>query len=153
VNLPAMGANANVPDIFIEIDGMHGADGGDHTHFPKFPALSAIAATFSSHGIRLHFDVGNKYQPNQIDPATGAPFGPLSFIVPAAFAQGGEILEENGAFLCPNAAVTNASSCVFNVPYSVLSWKTGLHTVKDGNPRHNLPGHFALNRKDAFHYV
>jgi len=97
--------------------------------------------------------VGNNYQTNQINPATGSPYGPLPFIIPSAHAQGGEILEESGAFLCPNAAVTNTSSCVFNVPYSVLSWKTGLHSVKNGNLANHLPAHFALNRKDAFHYV
>src|SRR5436190_7349577 len=76
LNLPAMGANENVPDIFVEIDWMHGTDGGDHTHIPKLGALSAIAATFSKHGINIHFDVGNNYQGN-------------SFIVPSAYEQGG----------------------------------------------------------------
>ena len=66
------------------------------------------------------------------------------------YAQGGEVIDENGPFLCPNAAT---STCVFNVPYTVQSWKTGLHAVKDGNIPLNIPAHFALNRKDAFHYV
>src|SRR5204863_1991099 len=108
LNWPAMGANENVPDIFVEIDWMHGTDGGDHTHIPKLGALSAIAATFSTHGINIHFDVGNNYQGN-------------SFIVPSAYAQGGDIIEENGRFLCPNTVVTNPSKCAFpNLPYSVL---------------------------------
>src|SRR5262249_37128881 len=96
VNLPAMGANANVPDIFVEIDWMHGVSGGDHMHIPKEGALSAIAATFSIHGINLHFDVGNNYQPAQINAATGSPYGALPFIVPAVYAQGGEVVDESG---------------------------------------------------------
>src|SRR5262249_42971664 len=150
VDLHAMGADPSVPDIFAEIDWMHGASGCDHTHIPKLGALSAIAATFSNHGINVHFDVGNNYQPAQINPATGALYGPLAFIVPAGYAQGGEVVDESEPFLCPNAAT---STCVFNVPYAVQGWKTGFHAVKDGNLLLKIPAHFALNRKDAFHYV
>jgi hypothetical protein len=160
VNLPAMGANPTAPDIFVEIDWM---SGGNHTHVPKFDSLNTIATTFRYHGINLHFDVGNNYQPTQINPATGSTYGSaygsantylVMPFVPAAYAQGGEVIAENGPFLCPNAAATNSSQCAFpNLPYSVLSWKTGLHGIKDGNIPLNVPAHFALNRKDAFHYV
>ena len=69
VNLPAMGADPFKKDIFVQIDWMRGlawnngySIGGDHTHIPKLAALNAIGATFNSHNINVHFDVGNNYQ-------------------------------------------------------------------------------------------
>jgi hypothetical protein len=134
VNLPMMGANVGVPDIFMEIDWEHGTDG--HLHIPKYSALSAVGQTFSNRGINLHFDVGNNYQ--------GMPF-----IIPATYAQGGEVVEEKD-LLCPNA-VTN--KCTFSEPYSVQSFKKGFRAVKEGFPDLNIPAHFARSRKDIFHYV
>src|SRR5262245_54117553 len=99
VNLPAMGADPNKQDIFVEIDWMRGTEG--HLHMPKLAALQAMAARFSQHQIRLHFDVGNNYQGN-------------SFIVPAAYAQGGEVIEES-SILCPNVST---SDCAYDKPYS-----------------------------------
>src|SRR5262249_3160833 len=99
-------------------------------------ALSAVGQTFKNNGINMHFDVGNNYQGQQ-------------FIIPAALAQGGEVIEES-SILCPNVVTT---TCAFSEPYSVLSWKRGFHAVKDGYPLLNIPSHFARNRKDIFHYV
>lgn len=134
VNLPAMGATSGTPDIFLEIDWQHGTDG--HLHIPKYPALSAVGQTFANRGIALHFDVGNNYQ--------GMPF-----IIPAANAQGGEVIEES-TLLCPN---TVATKCTFSEPYSVLSYKRGFHAIKDGFPILKIDPHFTRNRKDIFHYV
>jgi hypothetical protein len=142
VDLPAMGANALTPDIFVEIDWLHGADG--HLHLPKYAALNAVAQTFANHrdarfpnGIAVHFDVGNNYQ--------GMPF-----IIPATNGQGGEVIEESPLLLCPNAVTTK---CTYSENYSVLGYKKGFHGVKEGFPILNIPSHFARNRKDIFHYV
>jgi hypothetical protein len=134
VNLPAMGATPGTPDIFMEIDWEHGTDG--HMHIPKYAALNAIGQTFSGRGIALHFDVGSNYQ--------GMPF-----IIPAALAQGGEVIEES-TLLCPNAVTT---ICTYSEPYSVIGFKRGFHGVKEGFPILGIAPHFARNRKDIFHYV
>ena len=141
VNLPAMGALNGTPDIFVEIDWMHeiGTAGGPaaHEHKPKLDALAALAATFRLHNYAVHFDVGNNYQGN-------------TFIVPAALAQGGEIIEENPGLLCPNAATR---VCAFMQPYSALSWKIGFQGVRDGAPKLGIPPHFVHDRWNVFHYV
>src|SRR4030095_6220001 len=141
VNLPAMGASSSQKDIFLEIDWMHGTSGGDHLHIPKLAALNAIGATFSPHGIKLHFDVGNNYQ------TSGSPY-----VIPTAYAQGGEVIEES-TLLCPNSVVTDPSLCAYTTPYSVLSWKPGFQSVRDGNSALSIPAHFKYNRKDIFHYA
>jgi hypothetical protein len=141
VNLPAMGANPGIPDIFAEIDWEQGTDG--HQHIPKYEALSAVAQTFANHrdvrfpnGIALHFDVGNNYQ--------GKPY-----IVPTAYAQGGEVVDER-LLLCPNQAT---KECTYSKNYAVQSFKRGFRAVKDGFPLLGIGPHFAHNRKDIFHYV
>lgn len=58
VNLPAMGANPNVKDIFIEIDWMVA---GTHSHKPKQAALDKIIAAFQAAPggpIVMHIDTG-----------------------------------------------------------------------------------------------
>ena len=135
VNLPAMGANPAVQDIFTQIDWEQGSDG--HLHIPKLQALTMIGDRFASHGIQIHFDVGNNYQGSK-------------YIVPAAYAQGGQVIQES-TLLCPNAVT---STCTFpGLPYAVQSWKIGFAAVKNGFPALGIPAHFAENRKDSFHYV
>jgi hypothetical protein len=152
VNLPAMGANPNKQDIFIQIDWMHGTgdgtggtDGhGTHDHMPQLAALSSVAASFVIHGVNVHFDVGGNYQ--GIQAACGNAVCP--FILPAAFAQGGTDIPES-TLLCAN---TSTHVCDYNEPYPVLSFEFGFASVRDGNHLLNIPAHFAQNRKDAFHY-
>jgi len=55
VDLPAMGADPNVPDVFVEIDHMV-AD--DHTHAPDPAAIAAVVDAFGRHGVHLHVDYG-----------------------------------------------------------------------------------------------
>jgi hypothetical protein len=139
VNLPAMGADPNKQDIFVEIDWMHGTDGHlQHLHIPKYAALNAIGSTFLNHGIALHFDVGNNYP--------GSPF-----IIPAAYGRGGEVIEES-SLTCP-IPKSQTAACTYSEPYAVVGWKKGLHTVKDGLPSLGLPSHFDHIRKDVFRYV
>lgn len=151
VNLPLMGANPNVPDIFIQIDWMHGSgdgtggtDGrGTHDHMPTLAALSAVACTFAVHGIDVHFDVGGNYQ--------GAACSAVSpsFIVPTAYTQGGSDINES-SLVCQDSA---KHPCDYHTPYPVLSFEYGFASVRDGNQLLGIPAHFAQNRKDIFRYA
>jgi hypothetical protein len=146
VNLPAMGAVNGQRDIFLEMDWMEGANDnrpGSHSHRPKLEALTRVANAFKQRNIRVHFDVGNNFQ----NLATGPDFT----VVPAAHAQGGEVIQES-TLLCPNPR-TPLSACAYATPYSVLSYKKGFASVRDGNAPLGLPRRFARNRKDIYHYV
>ncbi len=58
VNFPAMGANPNVKDIFIQLDWMVAAT---HNHQPKAAALAKVVAAFAAAPggpINVHFDTG-----------------------------------------------------------------------------------------------
>jgi hypothetical protein len=78
LDLPAMGADPNHKDIFIEIDYMEDAA---HSHQPKLAALQKLIAAFANapvdnpddvQGIRLHIDAG----PHTImNPATNGTWG------------------------------------------------------------------------------
>jgi hypothetical protein len=153
VNLPAMGANPNKKDIFAQIDWMHGTgdrtggtDGaGTHDHMPQLVALSAVAGTFALHGINLHFDVGNNYQGSQSICGNA----PCSFIIPAAYAQGGADIDES-TLVCHDTAT---HTCDYHEPYPVLSFEFGFASVRDGNQLLHISPHFAQNRYWAFHYA
>uniref|UniRef100_Q01X81 Conserved repeat domain n=1 Tax=Solibacter usitatus (strain Ellin6076) TaxID=234267 RepID=Q01X81_SOLUE len=81
LDLPALGANPNHKDLFVEVDYMDCAvSGGDcgsnaHSHRPKDAAINAVIAAFANanvtnpdgiNGITLHVDVSNavKHQNN-----------------------------------------------------------------------------------------
>jgi len=55
VDLPAMGADPAVPDVFVEVDHMV-AD--DHSHAPDPGAIADVVAAFARHGVHLHVDYG-----------------------------------------------------------------------------------------------
>ncbi len=155
VNFPAMGANPSVPDIFIQIDWMAGNYSAPHVHNPQLAALEMVGSVFQSHGINMHFDVGGSstYQ------GAKAPLSP--YIIPAAYAQGGNVIQESSVLCVPGTVAT--PTCNFpsqSDEYSVLGWKTGFSAIKDGDssfPQPNgqvgLPQLFATNRKDTFHYA
>jgi len=151
VDLPHMGADPNVKDIFIQMDWMHGSGGtggtdgaGTHDHIPKLGALSAVAGTFAPRGINLHFDVGTNYQGAQ----SACGNLPCSFIIPASKAQGGSDIDES-TLVCHDAAT---HVCDYHQPYPILSFEFGFASVRDGNHLLNISPHFAQNRKDIFHY-
>ena len=152
VNLPAMGANPNKRDIFVQIDWMHGrGDGtggidgaGTHDHMPLLAALNSVASVFSGNGINLHFDVGNNYQGAQSTCGNAL----CSFIVPAAYAGGGSDIDES-TLVCHDTA---NHKCDYKEPYPILSFEFGFASVRDGNRLIGIPAHFAQNRKDIFHY-
>lgn len=61
VDLPAMGADPLVPDIFVEIDYMVERDGKGqivHSEKPEQSAIDLVIDSFASQGIHLHVDYG-----------------------------------------------------------------------------------------------
>jgi hypothetical protein len=163
VNFKAMGALPNVPDIFIQIDWMESTPPyalpsvPNHNHMPQYGALNMVGAVFQSHGINMHFDVGNNYQ--------GQPY-----IIPHldqngnVIAQGGNPIQESSVLCEPNPSANPPLTCNFSSQsqeYSVLSWKTGFSAIKNGDssfpsppgPLSGLPQLFPTNRKDSFHYA
>ncbi len=72
INLPAMGANPNVRDLFLEIDWMNAAD---HSHKPKQTALNNVIAAFAGApggGINLHVDLSNSIPEPLTSPPSSA---------------------------------------------------------------------------------
>lgn len=55
LDLPTMGADPTIPDIFVEVD--HMAD-DDHSHRPEPEAIAEVVDTFAARGIHLHVDYG-----------------------------------------------------------------------------------------------
>ncbi len=82
VNLPAMGADPNIPDIFVEIDWMVRPQKkvlwwetqSSRNMAPSSDAMRLVYNSFKAHGINLHIDVG----PDSIDFVTGQKWGALS---------------------------------------------------------------------------
>jgi hypothetical protein len=173
LNLPKMGANWLVPDIFVQVDWMYdlnttsNTDGTPpnppHSHNPQFAALKMVGDVFKAHGINLHFDVGSD---NPLSPycqaANSTTIGPCNYqsqnspyIIPAAYAHGGNAVDESGNLLCPNAVT--GSNCAFPYQsnlYSVLGWKFGFDAIRDGDPvLLKLPQLFPQDEKDAVHYA
>ncbi len=112
-----------------------------------------VGSTFQSHGINVHFDVGGSstYQTKPASP----------YIIQAAYAQGGNPVQESSVLCEESNANPSCSFSPQSQEYSVLGWKTGFEAIKDGDstfpsppgPSTGLPQLFALNRKDSFHYA
>jgi hypothetical protein len=172
-NLPAMGADPAVKNVFIEIGHMTAASltyGGTlkppHSHLPSAGALQQVADAFDRKGIKVHFDVGNRYQ----DLNNG---GPPPHVIPAHLARGGEEIDEM-VTVCPRDPL-DPSVCQFADYPGTVGWKSGFRLLRDqilaggpnGEPIPSLvdgedpcdePGsacvrRFDRNRKDIFHYA
>lgn len=80
VDLPAMGADPNKKDIFVEIDWMEESGTNAHSHKPSSVAIKKIVDAFANSavdngkGINLHVDVGV----DSVDYVTGKVWGDLS---------------------------------------------------------------------------
>ena len=134
-NLYAMGANPEVQDIFVEIGFMSSGAYDDplpgsvpaHTHLPSQAVVDNVAAVFASAAprknpanmsqtisgpIKVHFDVGNRYQTS------------LN-VINAAYARGGEGITETET--CPVAQPT----CSFPGFRGVVGWKLGYRLLRD----------------------
>ncbi len=84
LDLPAMGADPQHKDIFLEIDYMVDQGTGGHTHKPKSEALKKVIEAFANApvsnpdgttGIRLHIDAGAS---SIMNPVTNETWGSLS---------------------------------------------------------------------------
>lgn len=77
VNLPAMGADVNKKDVFVEVDWMVEEGSNAHSHKPYPAAIKQIVEAFAKapvdngKGINLHADLG----PDSIDYVTGNRWG------------------------------------------------------------------------------
>ena len=76
IDLPAMGADPDKKDIFVEVDWM---SDDNHSHQPQPEAIEEIVDSFANSpidggGVNLHVDVG----PDSIDYVTGETWGDLS---------------------------------------------------------------------------
>jgi hypothetical protein len=58
VDLPAMGADPALRNVYVEIDWMDKGAGETRDHAPKQPGLDLIVASFAAQNIRLRFDTG-----------------------------------------------------------------------------------------------
>ncbi len=135
LDLPAMGADPNHKDIFIEIDYMvdppafciFGVCFGGHSHRPKTAALTAVINAFANapvtnpdgvNGITMHIDAG----PGTVmDPPSGATWGALS---------------ESDVLAHQNNVGTFAGG--------LYDW-SAFDVIKDAS--------FELSRADVFHYA
>ena len=138
-----MGADPNIKDIFVEIDWLKKVGSNPHEHKPKHDALAKIIAAFNAippsstkPEIHVHFDVGT-------DPA----YQDLPFIVPAALARGGDVIDED-AITC-NPAVS--SPCAYTE--AALSFKAGFLMVKNGWLAPNSTPYSDYIRNSIFHYA
>jgi hypothetical protein len=134
LDLPAMGADKDHKDIFIEIDYMVLEGDGGHTHKPKADSLQILIDAFAdapldnpdgTTGITLHIDAG----PNSImDPVAGTTWGALSK---------SDALEH----------VDNLGGLVPCGAFSCYDW-SAFDEIKGLNEE----GKFDIERADAFHY-
>ena len=149
VNLPLMGGlhppAINKKDIFVEVDSLVAPD---HKHYVKYDAINAVGTALRAQNIELHVDVGKNA--HYFDAAGN----PKDFIVPSAFAQGGEEIDETQSpLLCAG------NGCAFP-GISVLSWKKGFDFVKNGlivkqqngTLAYQIPTHFKSIREDVVRY-
>jgi hypothetical protein len=141
----AMGANPNVPDLFVELgffqtlsasNAWSAASGvGPHDHRPTANALAMAGRAFKRAGITPHFDIGldnagdNRY-PAALNPQAGSCANPATWtlgcaIVPDAHARGGEMISETACGLDPEAP------CQFPNHPGTVGWKAGYQYFRD----------------------
>jgi hypothetical protein len=135
LDLPAMGADPNHKDIFVEIDYMVDSSLSGHTHKPKAAALQTVIDAFENApvsnpdgttGIRIHIDAGSD---TIMDPVTNATWGTRS--------ESDALTHQNNLGTCPLDSDGNR-------PYN---W-----TAFDGIKGVGTPGNFSIQRADVFHY-
>jgi hypothetical protein len=154
-DLSAMGANANVKDLFAEIDYMNASsqkygdkDKPAHSHLPSYEALKMVGLAFknASPRINVHFDVGNNYQtPANLNDGYLVPFSP------DGLARGGQFISENLA--CPDLTTGHLVECLpgqipgFPKYPGTVGWKSGFQFLRDEVFQ------FDRTRKDMFRFV
>jgi len=133
LDLPAMGADPQHKDIFVEIDYMVLSGAGGHTHKPKADALQIVIDAFDTApvtnpdgttGIHIHIDAGSD---TIMDPVTNALWGSRS--------------ESDALAHQANLGTTTAS------PQCRYQW-----TAFDALKGVGTAGNFSVLRADVFHY-
>jgi hypothetical protein len=136
--LHKMGANKDVQDIFVEVGYMRAQAGtpyggipdpAGHNHLPSQAVLASVVSVFQNAGprrnpanttqqlagpIKVHFDVGNRYQT-------------LANVVPSAHARGGEEVIETACV--PNPGTEDG--CAFADWAGTVGWKLGFRIIRD----------------------
>jgi len=154
VDLPD--AKPDRKDLYVQVDYLNNSANPQanppelkHSHLPKYSALQKIGEAFQySGGMRIHFDVGAKYQ-------NIAPSGnDYSYIIPHNATdpwQGGNSLDED-LISCSDGTTL----CEFRYPDygpGIVWWKGSINFAKNSiNPATHNP-FFEYGRKDSYHYV
>jgi hypothetical protein len=144
-NLGAMGADPDVPDVFVEIAHLQtGPEGGPladysyggvvkpaHSHQPSHEALKLVGDAFKGSGttdrVRMHFDMGPNYPPGDPnDPKRNAE----EYLVPRSLARGGEAIDE-AVTVCARQATDPEYVCQFGDFPGTVGWKTGYRFLRD----------------------
>ena len=138
IDLPAMGADPNRRDLFLELDCLVAT--GSHTHCPVQGAIQTVVQSFAnapvgnpdgSTGIQLHVDMGNLYGQTpgvdtKVPRAGGGPTGSFG-----NYGGGGDQIDETGNLIVDWDGATGNPA-------------TNFHTLKTAN--------FDPNRALAFRY-
>ena len=190
-NLNAMGASSSHPDIFIEINAMYATpntqygsaaapfnsttttvlDAAGHNHMPTPDVIKMVGDVYAAHGIVAHFDVGDPTAYHNLGPQYAcADASCNNYLVPTAYARGGEEIQERA---CSNANPAKTVNCEFDAFPGTVGWKLGFEFYRnapvadDGseltvaqindpvNPWKNgsRRRRFDRIRQDYFHYV
>lgn len=137
LDLPAMGADPQHKDIFVEIDYMVLGGMTGHTHKPKADALQTAINAFNNApvsnpdgttGIHIHVDAGSD---TIMNPVTNETWGTRS--------QSDALTHQNNLGTCPETSPGSG-----NRPYN---W-----SAFDGIKGVGAPGSFSIQRADVFHY-
>jgi len=137
LDLPAMGADPQHKDIFVEIDYMVLGGATGHTHKPKAAALQTVINAFNNApvsnpdgttGIHIHIDAGAD---TIMNPVTNETWGTRS--------QSDVLTHQNNLGTCPETSPGSG-----NRPYN---W-----TAFDALKGVGVPGSFSIQRADVFHY-
>jgi hypothetical protein len=127
VSLP--GSDPDVRDLFVQMDYLKAAASSgspSHSHLLKLESINMVGQAFANRGIRLHVDAGSKYPPSE-------------FVIGAG--SGGNAIDES-AIVC---ADSSTQLCQFPNLSGVMSWKGGVHEVKNK--------YFQHGRKDSYRYL
>lgn len=176
----AMGADKRVADLFIEVGALYttgstsygGVSKPQHSHLPGPAALKLMGDAFDAAPtgqIRVHFDMGPGYAATHDPQNVAAPY-----LIPAAYARGGELIDERVTVCAPGA---NVWECQFSQYPGTVGWKTGFRFLRDqvlqvtplagsplppagadpedfcGVPGYSCTRRFDPNRQQSFHYA
>lgn len=134
--LAKMGADPNVPDLFIEINYLktdvpqtYGNEVKPaHTHKPDPEAVRLFGDMFKAKGIKVHIDLGPDYD---VGTELGAEEYLIRDTVPGeGLARGGEAIDES-LTVCEPPAGSPPWVCQFSDYPGTVGWKTGLRRLRD----------------------